>query len=505
MIYIKNLIKQNKGSMLVITLIITELFLILTLGTIALILLEQRLYINKVASQQAFHVAEAGVNYYRWALYHEHNEYCNNEVCKADPENEYYGPYAYLDSGSGLVTGYYILYIIPPPVNGSTIVIIKSVGWVADYPNIKRTIEVRCGIPSWTTYSVMANDNMRFGEGTEIWGPIHSNLGIRFDGVAHNLVTSSQLSYDDPDHSGADEFGVHTHKAPTDPFPDGNNPPENIPSRTDIFLAGRSFPVGNISFSLLDNYAYATYGLATSSGLVFDPQAAGTADPSSVAEYRGCGLSGGTCDEGFHITLLNDNTFNIRGVSAVYAPCSGNSSDSIQTEEAVIRNYTIPANGLVFVKKRIWIDGQIANTRVNILAFEEPFANGTADIIINSDLLYTDYSGADAIGLIAQRNISVGQYSADTMRIDGALIARDGRIGRNYYGSGCVNRYRSSLTLYGSLATNQRYGFAWVNASGNHTSGYSIRNIIYDNNLTFSPPPHYPTTGEYTFISWDEK
>ena len=29
--------------------------------------------------------------------------------------------------------------------------------------------------------------------------------------------------------------------------------------------------------------------------------------------------------------------------------------------------------------------------------------------------------------------------------------------------------------------------------------------VIYDNNLMFAPPPHYPTTDEYTFISWKEK
>ncbi|OQA37736.1 MAG: hypothetical protein BWY51_01013 [Parcubacteria group bacterium ADurb.Bin316] len=85
------------------------------------------------------------------------------------------------------------------------------------------------------------------------------------------------------------------------------------------------------------------------------------------------------------------------------------------------------------------------------------------------------------------------------MRIDAALIARDGRIGRNHYGLTCTNYSRNIITVYGSLATKNRYGFAYTDGTG-----YQTRNLIYDNNLTFAPPPHYPTTGEYTFISWKE-
>jgi len=40
---------------------------------------------------------------------------------------------------------------------------------------------------------------MRFGSDTNIFGPVHSNNGVRFDGVANNLITSSVESYLDPD------------------------------------------------------------------------------------------------------------------------------------------------------------------------------------------------------------------------------------------------------------------------------------------------------------------
>lgn len=487
-----NFTKNNSGAILVISIVLIGIFMLIFMGILGLALLQQKVNLRKVAETQALHIAEAGVNYYRWVLYHDNNEYCNKETCITGPNYGPYGPYEYEDEAGNVLTGYYELYITPPALNGSTIVNIKSIGWVEGYEEVKRSIEVQCGIPAWSTYSTLANSTMRFGEGTEVWGPIHSNGGIRFDGLSHNLITSSLLDYDDPDHSGGNEFGVHTHVTPTDTLPDGNNPPQNVPNRTDVFMAGRSFPEPVVSFDLLNSYVNEIYDLATSSGIVIDP---------SDAAYSNCITS--WCDEGFRITLRTDDTFDIRGVSSVGGDCSGNPSKSINSESAWSANYPIPANGIIFVKNHVWVEGQIDDSRVSVLAFEEPLVGGNADINITNDVLYTHYDGTDAIGLIAQDDVNVGRYSEDDLRIDAALIAKDGRIGREYYGSGCSNYLRDTITVYGSLATKNRYGFRW-SCSGAYCSGYDTRNLVYDANLTFSPPPHFPSTGEYTFISWKE-
>lgn len=486
--------------MLIVAIVATGLFFVMVSGAIGLSVLEQKLNIKKVARIQALHIAEAGVNYYRWVLYHDDDEYCNKEACLPGPDYGPYGPYSYTDSAGNGITGYYELYITPPALNGSTIVNIKAVGWVDGFSSTKREIEVQCGIPSWSTFSTLANAHIRFGEGTEVWGPIHSNGGIRFDGLSHNIISSTLCSYDDPDHGGADEFAVHTHTGGGDPLPDGNCPPENVPNRPDVYEAGRSFPQPTISFNLLNNYVNEVYAKATSSGIVFDPRNAGTADPDSEAVFWGCATAGSFCDEGFHITLRIDDKFDIRGVSRVWGTCSGNPSNSIRDEEATARTYDIPANGIIFIKGHTWVDGQINNSRVTVVVFEEPFVGGNADINLNNNLLYTNYDGTDVIGLIAQDDVNVGQYSADILTIDAAMIAKDGRVGREYYGSWCTDYIRDTITVNGSLATNQRYGFAYTDGTG-----YQIRNLIFDNNLTFSPPPHFPTTGEYTFISWKEK
>lgn len=511
----KNLRNNKNGTMLVTVMMVTAILLAIVIGQTGLVIMRHKLNKIKVASAQALHVAEAGVNYYRWVLYHDHDEYLSRPGCAPGLTCGPFGPYEYKDSEDGTVSGYYELYLTPPAVNGSTIVTVKAIGWLASMPSAKRSIEVRCGISSWSTYSTLADDFMRFGSGTEVWGPIHSNKGIRFDGVAHNLISSAVLNWDDPDHNvllestpfdDPNEFGVHNHsQLPVDPIPDGNNPPQNVPAKSNIFLAGRAFPVNTVSFDLLNNYIGEVYALATSAGIVFDPLPAASADPYSVPEYRGCGVAGSTCDEGFHITLKNNNTFDIRGVTSerIDLLCPLFKSNSINNQEATIRNYPIPSNGIIFVKKRAWIDGAINNSRVTVIAFEDPFIGGLADINITDDIAYTpprDNSGNDTIGLIAQRNVNIGQFSDDNLEINAALIARNGKIQREWYPLICQYDSRDTITVFGSLATKERYGFAFTDGTG-----YNTRNLIYDNNLTFAPPPHFPTTGEYTFISWDEE
>jgi len=520
---IKKIIDAD-GSMLIIALVLTALFMAMTMGAIGLSLLQQKLNMTKIASNQAVHIAEAGVNYYRWVLYHDPEEYCNKETCRASTTP--YGPYAYSDA-TGSITGHYELYITPPAINGSTIVTVKSIGWEDTHPNTKRAIEVKLGRPSWSNFATLSNNDIRFGEDTEVWGPIHSNGGIRFDGIAHNIITSAKEYYQDPDHIDSDVFayGVHTHNGAgngTYNTTEEGNPGLSLPApdQSSVFLSGREFPVPVISFSLLDNYISETYAKASSSGIIIDPRATGVADPKSEISLQDCINS--TCDEGFHITLKTNNTFDIREVSAVEPnwnnnPSAPSKSWSIKTE-GVARNFSIPANGIIFVKNHVWVDGDINGSKVNILAFFEPFTaiTDTANIVINKDLQYTNYDGTDSIGLIAQGDIGPGLYSEGALsgtedqmelRIDAAMIAKSGRVGRLYYKHANGDEYpkRYKITIYGSLATNERYGFSYsCGSSDEWCSGYKIRNIYYDNNLTLDPPANFPTTGEYTFVSWKE-
>ena len=91
------------------------------------------------------------------------------------------------------------------------------------------------------------------------------------------------------------------------------------------------------------------------------------------------------------------------------------------------------------------------------------------------------------------------------LRIDAALVAQNGRIGRYYYqgptGSRCSPYHtRLAITSYGTLVTSQRYGFAFTDGTG-----YQTRSLNYDGNLLYGPPPGFPVTSDqYVQLSWKE-
>ena len=50
------------------------------------------------------------------------------------------------------------------------------------------------------------------------------------------------------------------------------------------------------------------------------------------------------------------------------------------------------------------------------------------------------------------------------------------------------------------IASSQRYGFAYTDGTG-----YQTRNLVYDTNLLYGPPPSFPlTTDSYEVLSWKE-
>lgn len=442
--------------------------------------------------ERAIQLAEAGIDYYRWHLAHSPTDYQDGT---GSP-----GPYIHsVPDKNGDIIGEFSLSITPPIV-GSTKVRVESTGIPISNPAISRTIRVEMAIPSLAKYAVVANDNMRFGAGTEVFGPIHSNGGIRFDGLAHNVITSALSSYDDPDHTGNVEFAVHTHVNPppgsgvNDTFRPLEAPPSAISSRPDIFLVGRQFPVPAADFTGLTNDLSQIKANAQSDGRYFASSGA----------------------QGYQILLKTDDTFDIYRVDSQISAPSNCTNTANQTGwgtwsvngRTLIGNYQIPSNGLIFIEDNVWVEGQIDGARVTIAAGRFPDNPSTRpNIIVNNDLLYTNFDGSDVIALISQGHIHVGMVSLTNLRIDAALVAQNGRVGRFYYrppGSGqnrCSPYHtRTSLTLYGMIATNVRYGFAYTDGNG-----YGIRNINYDANLLYGPPPSFPlTSDQYEVLSWEE-
>ncbi len=481
---------KKKGIILLNILIFSTLAIAVVTFFVVWVSYSIKLTRKTLYSEQAFQIAETGIDYYRWHLAHSPNDF------KDGTQNN--GPYVhnFQDKDGNTIGKFYLT--ITPPIIGSTIVKIKSEGRVDAYPSLKRTIQTKLAIPSFAKYAFIANDFMRFGEGTEVYGPIHSNEGIRFDGIAHNLVTSALSSYSDPDHSGGKEFGVHTHVNTydsniNDSFRSTEAPPKLVPDRNDVFIAGRQFPVPQSDFTGITNDLSVIKSNAQSGGKYL---------PSSGVL-------------GYHIVLKTNDTYSVYKVTKLESAssnCSTSSSNNDATwgtwsikssnGETLVGTYNNPANGLIFVEDNVWVDGQINTARLTIAAGKFPDnPNQRKNIFINDDLLYTNYDGRDVIGLIAQEDITVGMVSDTNLKIDAALMANNGRVGRHYYSSSCSPYHlRSTITLYGMIGSNQRYGFSYTD-----NTGYDNRIINYDANLLYGPPPSFPLTSDkYTTISWEE-
>ncbi len=512
--------RRQVGSFLVYGLVIMTAVSILLTAIAMFVATYAKSGLQTAARDESFQVAEAGVSWYHWYLAHMTDGRTSKQVqdfWDSDTPIGKNAPYeAEYGDTSGAIGKYRI--VVVPPAPGSTIVTATVVGWTYKYPEGTRTIRVRFRRPSWSEYGVLADDDLRFGERTEVYGKIHSNFGIRFDGLAHNIVSSSVASYDDLDHAGGDEFGVHTHVAA---------PPAAVPVRADVFAAGRKFPVPTVDF----NGALADFNLmkasAISSGNYLDAMgvgrqiflnADGTYDVYTVNGYDAA-THGITSYQG---TKNSDGTGTICTTAVVQASapirCQDRTTDS--TCYCHPQNYRIPDNGVIFVENNVWLD-----TKQNEASFQRLDKSYTGNILVNgeakvtvvganisgganasvflggSPIEYARVDGSVILGVIGQRDVEVIRDSQDTLAIDGALLAQLGRVGRANYGT---SDHRGTITVDGAIATNQRYGFAWTNLSGSESWGYTDRNLIFDNNLLYSPPPFFPTGTQYLMDLWEE-
>src|SRR4030042_5580616 len=378
--------RSNSGVALILAIILVGVMAMLLLVIVTLTLLG--LNVSKQGTRQlsALDVAEAGTNYYLWHLVHSPDDYCDGNPCIGAPP---YGPYVhnYTDN-TGKVIGTYTVWVappesteggkvvichVPPPVDetltvapsavaahlahgdslgscegggeSSGTVVVESRGDVVD-GNENRTIVATLGIPSFAQYAVVANDttnHIRFGEGTEVFGPIHNNGGVRFDGVAHGLVTSALADYNDPDHSGPNEPGVHTHRP--DPAP--------------VFLGGTSFPVPPVDFNQV------TADLADIKE---------KAQPPDGLYYGPSGASG------YHIVLQTApiHSFDIYRVNSTTGSCwTGNQykwqdKNTMNSQTKIGNDVLFPNNGIIFVEDNLWIDGQIEDAQLTIAAATLP-------------------------------------------------------------------------------------------------------------------------------------
>lgn len=464
----------QKGQIAIELLFLSAVVVALIAGFVSLAASLLQISVRSQNKLQAFVIAEAGIEYYRWHLAHAPQDFTDGT---GNP-----GPYvhAYYDKDSNQI-GQFSLSITPPPP-GSTMVTITSAGSVLADASVKKSIQVRMGKPSFAKYAWVMNNYVVFGVNAVVYGVIDSNAGIHFDGLAHNLVASALTTTTDED-TGITQWAVFTENSPADP-----RPPTPLPSRPDVFMAGRNLGVPAVDFAGI------TQDIAT---IKSEAQVNGFYAPSSTVF-------------GYDLVLATTSftVYKVTALMAQPANCTNTRNQSgwglwsIQTESSTpYATGTIPQNGDMFFEDNLWVKGRINGARVTIASGRFPDNPTTrTNITVNNGLTYANFNGSDTIALIAQNNINVGYASDNNLTIDAALIAQNGWIGRYYYGSSCGSSYtRNQLTTLGMMGTNLRSAFFYG------ASGYNNRTYNYDANLLYGPPPSFPlTTDQYSLISWQE-
>lgn len=443
--------QKQTGSILIMAIVFTGVFLLIVVGLLQYVNVLHKSSTIESDHAKAFEIAEAGVHHYQWLLTHDPEEYCDGmeDPC---PEQATHGPYVHeFRDPAGGVIGHYEIEVDEPSL-GSTIVTVRSTGYLDSDPSYTRTIETQLGIPSLTQYLFLCNSNMAFSSSSHVFGSVFSNGGIRFDGESDSTVESARETYwCQPFHGCAppqERDGVW-----------GTGGPQ------DLWV----FPNPEIVFS---NYLSDFDTLRTTS------QPDGYLPPSPR--------------QGYHLTLLPGGNIQIR----VVRNASQNGINQEEDHDPLIIPY--PASGVLFVEDDVWIDGTV-DGRLTIAAAEFPVDTGNVNIVINDNINYTTGLGTDALGLIAQQDIEVGRWLPDDTIIYATMFAQKGKIYRDVNN----NIVKNSLSIYGGLIFNEvgyfkRTWWDWV------VSGYEDTYYHFDASLIFNPPPHWPTFENYSMINWQE-
>jgi len=444
-----------KGNTLLLVMIFTTVILIIITALTSLTIKERELNLAQVADAEALQIAEAGLNYYRWHLAHDPEEY------ELDT-----GEHEYKDMQGDTIGRFNLEVTEPEP--GSTVVTIRSTGWLDKYPLRERIVEAKYGIPSLAHYAFLTNSNVWFGDSENLSGEMHSNGGIRMDGTTNARMTSAKETYTCT--------GEHGCSGETKPGIWGIGGP------TDFW----DFPVPTVDFDVI------------------------TVDLSNIksdAQDGGFYINKSS-KKGYHVIFNPNATFDIYKVTKVKDRQRQYDAERVYYDEQQIKtqtyigNYAMPANGLIFIEDNVWVEGTV-NGKITLASARFPDqASSNTTIYINDNINYLARDGNHALGLIAQKHVLVPRHAPCDLTIDAVMLAQKGHVMRHYYYN---QRVCDSIEVYGGIITNTVWTWSWVYCDTCPViDGYTNTLSIYDSSLTYNPPPSFPTTGEYTFISWEE-
>jgi len=501
-------LKQERGALLIYLIIFIAIFTMVMFPVSANFVAKLQLLKSTIEREQAFQIAEAGINYYQWHLIKFPGDYQDG----AGHEGPYV--YDYIDYDTQQTIGQFSLIITPPP-NGGTTTTIQSTGWTNGKPNIRRTVTATYGIPSLASYALLTH-NWMYAWNTESYsGPVHSDTGIRFEGVTTSAVTSSvQSTYLDdcnqeyPENPNCVEqvlrdaiWATGSNKSESSPF--WSNPTVTTDfTGIDVAFADiqENSQLGdNINLPLSNKLGYS---------LVFDSNGtvtvykvlntvnSGSRFPVIKALYQGT-------DTG--LAVIIGGTDYASGIcdKSRCSGCGGLGRCFQYTK-------TIPSNGLIIsAQENLWVEGTVKGrvtiaTANNDALNTNPNANNSAsnlmpNIYISNNIRYlngesgSSGGNADTIGLLAQGNIIVTKNAPDPLYVDGALLAQHGFVAHPICYA--TRNPKQNIYFFGSTILYGSWWFNFTNYCGSSfTDGYLYPHFQWDTNLLYYPPPYFPAS-----------
>ncbi len=475
-------IRPPRGYLMLLAIVFGAVFLMVFGALASFVLAQNRSEVQQFGMSKSFTIAEAGLEYYKWHLAHFPTDLQNGT---GQP-----GPYtvSYKDP-EGSTTGAYTLTINGNmSCNQITSVDITSVGTTNDVSNTSATIVAKYALPTVAQYSYVLNDSVWAGSDRVIYGPYHSNGGIRMDGTANSPVTSSLSSW-----TCTSSFGCNSNT--NEPGVFGSGPNQNL----------WDYPTPQVDFTAIAANFATLKAVAQSSGLYFARVSSGT--------------SGVNAGKGYHLIFNSNGTVTVKKVTNETnnpsIPVDNQSVNSPQADYAQIASeqalgtYAIPSGcGLIYVEDNAWIEGVIPS-QITVIAANTVTAGISPNIYLPNNITYSNPSGTSGLTAIAENDVLITPDSPQNMTINGVFVAQTGAFGRNYYGySSCPNSYepRGTLTIHGTTVSNKRTGTKWLNGCSNGDAGYQTRIDAFDRQLSTNPPPFTPAISTtYQFVEWRQK
>jgi hypothetical protein len=515
---------QNNGHVLTWVLGFLAAIGVILISTASVISLTLSDAVSTNKNQLALNIADAGVNYYLWHLSHSAADFKDGNpsatINTTGDFTGYYGPFVHdYKDDNNVIVGTYTLYIKPKSA-GSSVAIVRSIGTTSDGKYI-RSVEAEIGAPSFASYSLAGDVAIWFGNTESANGPVHSNVGIRMDGANTDDVTSANATYVPPSNLGGNGStvrpGVWCNSAVTTPV--------NCNTRS---KADWRYPVPSIDFNAitgdlcnLKKTAFLTE--ASTAALAASPTACSNVSVSRTPSYIPRVATTFNARRGYLIELNNATTYNLYSVSNETYSYTNNTTytntyTSALTRTLIANNIAIPSSGVIFVEDNVWIrTNPTFNGRVTIASGRLASATEQTSVVIADDIKYAQKDGSDAIGIIAEQDITVAPYAPPRpgdavanypFEINAALIAKDGHV---WFPADYISRdtpvwsgnSNKRLVYYGSIATRQSWTWLWT-SSGTPTDGFEYNETNFDYNLLYAPPPSFPITSTYDILKWRE-